>query len=155
MKHHILLTALSLSVVALTACSGAEAPSTTMTEKAAVQTDAAASMDAKTKAVLVYADWCGSCKVLDPKIKAAQAMGPISGLEFVTLDYTNKDANAFYAQAEAAGVGPAITAHLGGTVKTGQLLLVDIDDQIVRGTVTKTLEPNEIVLALRDALAAS
>ena len=112
-------------------------------------------MDTKTKAVLIYADWCGSCKVLDPKVKKVQSMGTLPGLEFVTLDYTDKNAEAFYVQADAAGVGAAVKSYLDGTVKTGQLLLVDLDDQKVVGKVTKTLEPTEILTALKDAIKAS
>ncbi|MEM8937221.1 MAG: thioredoxin family protein, partial [Pseudomonadota bacterium] len=44
--------------------------------------------NARVLAVLSYADWCGNCKVLDPKIKAAQAANAFDGVEFVTLDYT-------------------------------------------------------------------
>ena len=66
---------------------------------------------------------------MDPKVKEVQSMGNIPGLEFVTLDYTAKDANAFYVQAEAAGVGEAVKTYLDGTIKTGQLLLIDVDDK--------------------------
>jgi len=147
-----LLTSAFISVLALTACSQAETPKT-MTEK--VETKSAKAMDTKTKAVLIYADWCGSCKVLDPKIKKVQSMGAIPGVEFVTLDYTEKNADAFYAQAKAAGVEAAVKAYLDGTIKTGQLLLVDLDDQNVIGKVTKTSQPAEILTALRDAIKAS
>lgn len=147
-----LLTSALISVLALTACSQAEAPKV---DASKVETVAAKAMETKTKAVLVYADWCGSCKVLDPKIKKVQAMGPMAGLEFVTLDYTAKDADDFYAQAEAAGVGAAVKTYLDGTIKTGQLLLVDLDDQKVVGKVTKTLEPAAIVTALTEAINAS
>ena len=120
------LTSAIVSVFALTACSQAEAPKVNTPD---VKVAAAKVMSANTKAVLIYADWCGSCKVLDPKVKEVQSMGNIPGLEFVTLDYTAKDANAFYVQAEAAGVGEAVKTYLDGTIKTGQLLLIDVDDK--------------------------
>ena len=151
MKTSLLASAF-ISVLALTACSQAEAPQTA-TDK--TQRIAEKAMDTKTKAVLIYADWCGSCKVLDPKVKKVQSMGTLPGLEFVTLDYTDKNAEAFYVQADAAGVGAAVKSYLDGTVKTGQLLLVDLDDQKVVGKVTKTLEPTEILTALKDAIKAS
>jgi len=146
------LTSTLIAVLALTACSQAEAPKidTKATKSVAVK-----AMDTKTKAVLIYADWCGSCKVLDPKIKKIQAMGPVPGLDFVTLDYTAKDADAFYAQAEAAGIGTAIRAHMNGTIKTGQLVLIDLDDEKVVGKVTKTMNPADIVTALKDAVKVS
>lgn len=142
---------LAVALLTLGACSGAEAPD--------VNTDAlkqaSQAMDGQTRAVLVYADWCGSCKVLDPKLKQVRAGGDIPGLNFVTLDYTNKNAENFYAQAEAAGVHGAVKDYLDGTIKTGMLLLVDVDDEKVIGTVTKDLTPSEIFSALKDAVAAS
>lgn len=114
-----------------------------------------ATMEIKTKAVLIYADWCGSCKILDPKVKAVQAMGAMPGLEFVTLDYTDKNPNDFYAQAAAAGVEEAVRAELDGTIKTGWLLLVDVDDARVVSKVTKEDDPAEIAAKLTAALAAS
>ena len=156
-------TAAALSFM-LVACSDAKAPKVEApavkdkASKAASMKDNMPAMATKTKAVLIYADWCGSCKVLDPKIKAAQAAlagGKIPGLEFVTLDYTDKNADGFYAQAEAAGVGPAVKTYLDGTIKTGQLLLVDVDDQKIVGKVTKTLDAPQIMNALKEAVSAS
>jgi len=151
MKTSLLSTAL-ISVLALSACSQADAPKTSADKMDAMATK---TMETKTKAVLIYADWCGSCKVLDPKIKKVQEMGPMPGLEFVTLDYTSKNIGVFYDQAGAAGVGDAVADYLDGTVKTGQLLLVDMDDQKVIGRVTKTSEPAAILSALKDAVKAS
>lgn len=149
--------AVCAATLVLMACSAAEAPkieAPAVKEMATKATDIK-TMATKTKAVLIYADWCGSCKVLDPKIKKVQAMGDMPGLEFVTLDYTDKNADNFYAQAEAADVGDAVRTYLAGTVKTGQLLLIDIDDQKVVGKVTKTLEPPQIIATLKEAIAAS
>lgn len=146
------LTSALLAVVALSACSQAEAPKVNLPDVKAAATPV---LNANTKAVLIYADWCGSCKTLDPKIKKIQSMGTIPGVEFVTLDYTAKDADAFYAQAEAAGVGAAVKTYLDGTVKTGQLLLIDVDDQKVLSKITKTFEPQEILTAIKEAVAAS
>lgn len=146
------LTSALLAVVALSACSQAEAPKVNLPD---VKAAATLVLNANTKAVLIYADWCGSCKTLDPKIKKIQSMGTIPGVEFVTLDYTAKDADAFYAQAEAAGVGAAVKTYLDGTVKTGQLLLIDVDDQKVLSKITKTFEPQEILTAIKEAVAAS
>ena len=137
-----------LTALGMTACSQAN---TLQTESSkAVNT-----VEVKTKAVLIYADWCGSCKILDPKIKAIQSSVTIPGLDFVTLDYSDKNADNFYEQAEAAGVGDAIKTYLAGTIKTGQLVLVDVDDQKVLSKVTKTFEPADITAALKKAVVAS
>ncbi len=110
---------------------------------------------ARLAAVLVYADWCGSCKVLDPKVKEAQAAELGDGISFITLDYTARDADAFFAAADNAGVGEAVRAELGDTVKTGVLLLVDVDDKRVVGKVLKTMSVEEIVAALTSAADAA
>ncbi len=139
----------------LIACSDADAPTVSAPKLDASVSAAAEVMAAKTKAVLIYADWCGSCKILDPKVKEAQGLGAIAGLDYVTLDYTEKDAADFYAQAEAAGVGGAVTAYLNGTIKTGQLVLVDMDDQKVLKKIDKTYEVPQMIEAFKDAIAAS
>ncbi|MEP3450871.1 MAG: thioredoxin family protein [Parasphingorhabdus sp.] len=152
------MLAVSLAAItSLTACSGADDAVATNDTNAEAMTEVAADEAAqvKTAAVLVYADWCGSCKALDPKVKEVQARGEMAGLEFVTLDYTNRDEADFYAQAKAAGVDEAVKAHLDGTIKTGHLLLVDLDDQKVLSTVTRTFEPDQIATALKDAIEAS
>lgn len=112
-------------------------------------------MATKTSAVLVYADWCGSCKILDPAVKKVQSMGAIPGVDFVVLDYTDKDAENFYLQAQVAGVEQAVKTYLDGTIKTGQLLLVDIDDQIVLQAVKKDMDAAQIATSIKEALAAS
>ncbi len=142
------------SVLLLAACGGAE---TTTAERVASNASEAASdvMTTKTKAVLIYADWCGSCKVLDPKIEAARAAAPMPGVEFLRLDYTEKDEADFYAQADAAGVGAAVREALGDAITTGQLLLIDADDDRLLGQVTKTDEAQQIVAKIKDAVAQS
>ena len=109
----------------------------------------------KTKAVLVYADWCGSCKALDPKLKAVKAAGTIDGLEFVTLDYTDKDQGAFFAAAMGAGVEGPMRDLFSDGVKTGQLILIDADDQRIIEKVTKSYSEEEIAAALKKAVNSS
>jgi thiol-disulfide isomerase/thioredoxin len=133
----------------------ADAPIATETDHSNMGTPDMAEMETKTKAVLIYADWCGSCKILDPKVKAVQAMGTMPGLEYVTLNYTDKNPNDFYAQAAAAGVEDAVRAELDGTIKTGWLLLIDVDDARVVSKVTKEDDTSEIAAKLTAALAAS
>ncbi len=112
-------------------------------------------MATKTKAVLLYAAWCGPCKVLDPAVSKAQAMGPIPGVNYVVLDYTdNNDAN-FYAQAEAAGVETAVRSFLDGKVITGMLLLVDVDDEKVITKITNEDGPRAIIAKIKAAVSAS
>lgn len=142
----------SVAALALTACGNA-AESGSAVKEAVSKTEAV--VDAKTKAVLVYADWCSSCKVLDPAVKKVKTMGPLPGVEFVVLDYTDKNDANFYAQAEAAGVETAVRTFLDGKVKTGQLLLVDVDDAKVINKITKADGAPVILNKIKAALKAS
>lgn len=151
------LTISLAAITMLSACSGTDDAVATNEINSDTITDVAAAEEeqAKTAAVLVYADWCSSCKTLDPKIEQVKAQGKMAGLKYVTLDYTARDEADFFAQAEAAGVDEAVRTHLDGTIKTGQLLLVDLDDKKVVSIVTKSFEPEQIVTAMKEAVAAS
>lgn len=145
----------SIAALALTACGNAADSGSASKSVEATKSATTADVKTVTIAALVYADWCGSCKVLDPTIKKAKAMGPLPGVEFIVLDYTDKNDDNFYAQAEAAGVESAIRAYLDGTVKTGQLLLVDVDDAKVINKVTKVDAVPEILSKIKAAVSAS
>jgi len=109
--------------------------------------------DARIVAVLSYADWCSSCKILDPKLRALKASAPIEGVQHLTLDYTDRDAAAYFDQAAKAGVGPAIKAYLKNTVKTGIVMLVDLETGAVIGQLTKNMSADELREALEKAAA--
>lgn len=106
-------------------------------------------------AVLVYADWCSSCKILDPKVEAVKANQELPGVNFVTIDYTARDVDDLFAQADQQGVGEAIRQFLAEEVKTGWLLLVDLDDNRVVGKVVKSMEEAEIAGAIKATQLAS
>jgi len=142
----------SFTALLLTGCGNASAPGSTLKEAVA---DSEAIRNAKMKAVLVYADWCSSCKVLDPAIMKARDLSPMPGVEFVVLDYTEKNETDFYAQAEAAGIEPAIRTYLDGTVKTGLLLLVDVDDGKVIQKITKADTAPAILSKIQNAITDS
>lgn len=151
----------ALSLLTLAACSAeTEAPKTTQastpiaTQTADTMTKTAMA-DTKVKAVLMYASWCGSCKVLDPKIKAAQASNAFKGVSFSRIDYTDKDKENFWAQAAALGVEAPVRTTLGNNPKTGLLLLIDADDNVLVSKVTKAMSGDEIAQAINEAVAAS
>lgn len=116
---------------------------------------AAASQNSQIKvaAILSYADWCASCKILDPKLDAVKASGPIDGLDYIVLDYTALDDSAYFDAADAAGVGPAMRARFSEKVKTGLLLVVDMSSGEIINEITKTMSETEIRTALVDAAA--
>ena len=106
--------------------------------------------DARLVAALSYADWCGSCQTLDPKIQEARESDDI-GAAFVTLDYTAKNKDAFFAAADEAGIGAPIREKYAEGVKTGQLLLIDVDDAKIVSVVTKEMSAEEIGAAVKAA----
>jgi len=89
------------------------------------------------------------------QIMKARELSPMPGVEFVVLDYTDKNEANFYAQAEAAGIEPAIRTYLDGTVKTGLLLLVDLEDGKVIQKITKADTAPAILSKIEDAITAS
>lgn len=116
---------------------------------------AAADEPTRLTAVLVYADWCASCQVLDPIVEAVKAGDAIDGVTMITLDYTDRDDGQFYEAADAAHVDEALESFMGERIKTGQLLLVDMDDERVVAKVTKDFSAEQITGALRAAAAVS
>jgi len=143
----------ALSILSVAACKG-------KTESAAepVASAPAASQiatDTRLGAVLIYADWCGSCKVLDPKINTVKANNSFANTAFVTLDYTDKDDKKFYAAARKAKVAKAVRAQLGKKVKTGQLLLIDMDDKKVVGVIKKDMSEADIAKTIKAAASAA
>lgn len=141
---------LAASAIALmAACGQASVPAS---ERAAVTAPAE---DTKLLAVLSYADWCGSCKALDPKVKAVQAANTFDGVEFATIDYTSRDSDAFFADAETLGVAGAMRATFPDKVKTGRLYLVNLDSGEVVGTVDKSMDEAAITAAITEAAALS
>lgn len=92
---------------------------------------------AETYGVLFYADWCASCKVLEPKIKEARAsLAKDTPVLFVTLDLTDEGSrNQAAMLASLVNIESIYAAHSG---KTGFMLLVDAKSKEVRQTLTKT-----------------
>jgi len=133
----------------LAACGQANAPAS---ERAAVS---APTEDTRVLAVLSYADWCGSCKALDPKVKAVQAANTFEGVEFATIDFTSKDTDAFFTDAETLGVGNAMRETFGDKVKTGKLYLIDLDTGDVISAVDKSMTEAAIASAISAAVARS
>jgi len=99
-------------------------------------------------AVLSYADWCSSCKTLDPRIAAVKDAHAFEKVTFVTLDYTEKDKDAFFAEAEAVGVGKAIQDRFGEEIFTGRMVLIDPQSQEQLGEVDKSMDAPAIYAAL-------
>ena len=140
--------ALSFGTVAAGALAGDYGKKSKM--EAAVQTEA------QPKAVLIYADWCGSCQILDPRIKSVKESGGFENVDYVVLDYTARDEDAFYKAAKKAGVKKAVRAAFDGkSVKTGQLFLINADGTEILATVTRKHSEEDIAEAVAALQKAS
>lgn len=82
---------------------------------------------AKLYGVLTYADWCGSCKILDPAVEEARSSAKLDDQEilFVTLDLTD-DTTKKQSEllAGSLGFGEFYKANNG---KTGSFILIDAE----------------------------
>ena len=137
------------TAIFLAACGQASVPAS---ERAAVTVPAE---DARVLAVLSYADWCSSCKALDPKVKAVQAANQFDGVEFATIDYTSRNSEAFFADAETLGIGDTMRTTFGDKIKTGRLYLVNLETGEVISTVDKSMDEAAITAAISEAAAFS
>lgn len=137
----------AIAAAVLTACGQATPPAS---ERAAVTTPAG---DARVLAVMSYASWCGSCKALDPKIEAVQQANTFDGVAFAKIDYSSRDADAFYADAETLGIGETMRATFGDKIKTGRMYLINLETGAVISTVDKSMDETAIKAAIREAAA--
>ena len=158
---NIFRAAIIASALLASACGSEKATQTTTppaaTNAGSTTTEATPDVkaDIRTKAVLVYADWCSSCKILDPKLKAIKQQNAFENVEFVTLDYTDRNAESFFAAAAQAGVADTLKQTFASEIKTGQLLLIDADNGAVISKVTKGFSESEIVTAISNAVVKS
>ncbi len=101
--------------------------------------------------VLFYADWCGSCKTLDPKLEATKSVFKNKGIHFTRLDLTNDLTKTQAAeQAEALGIQQIYQIYQN---RTGFMLLVDNHDQQILETLTANMTKDQLRGAMQAALS--
>ena len=103
--------------------------------------------------VLFYADWCNSCKVLDPQIQKARADSELDNgsVLFVSLDLTDETtSHQSKLLMESLGMGEVYAAHEG---TTGFMLLVDAESKEVMTRLTKELDAEGISDLVSKAVA--
>ena len=108
----------------------------------------------KVLGVLFYADWCGSCRILDPKIEKARGKADLDNQDilFVRLDLT--DATSRH-QAELLasklGLGEVYSENAG---KTGFMVLFDGSSGKPIARLTKDMDADQIITAIDSALGS-
>ncbi len=103
------------------------------------------------KAVKLDAAWCGSCKAITPKMAEAKANNDFENVHFATIDYTNKDKKAFWADADALGMKTQLKEFLDGKPKTGLVILFDTQSNQIVDVITKADSPEEMAKKLMAA----
>ena len=89
--------------------------------------------------ILFYADWCSSCKVLEPQLDQARTDSDLDNqsIVFVTLDLTDETtSHQAKLLAQSLGLGDVYAANEG---TTGFMLLVDAETKHVVTRLTKEL----------------
>jgi thiol-disulfide isomerase/thioredoxin len=101
--------------------------------------------------LLFYADWCGSCKVLEPKPDAVKKDFTGQPILFTRVDLTDdftREQSALYAS--WVGLKDSYAAH---GAKTGFMLLIDAQGKKVLDKLTPDQSEDELRAAITSALA--
>lgn len=105
-------------------------------------------------AVMMYADWCGSCKSLDPKVVQARKDANLDGQDvlFVTLDLTD-DTTKLQAEMMAAvlGISEIYETNAG---KTGFMLLINSESGEKLARITNKLDSSDIATRIQESVKA-
>ena len=106
----------------------------------------------KVLAVLFYADWCGSCTVLDPEIQKARDKFDLDNepVLFIRLDTTDA-ARRYQAglMASSLGLGDFYEQNAGAT---GFMILVDAETNEIISRLTKSMDATAITSEVKAAL---
>jgi hypothetical protein len=78
-----------------------------------------------------------------------------SAVSFVRIDYTNRDKEAAFAEADRLGLGEAVRTQFANGIKTGLFLLVDVESQAVVDLSTDKETKAEIADRIRAAQSRS
>ena len=93
-------------------------------------------------AVNFYADWCGSCKILDPKVEEARTGSDLEDIAFYTFDMSDSESIARTKKLAAAeSIDPLLQIY---GAATGFLVLYDREKNEVVKTITSAYGTDDI-----------
>ncbi len=104
----------------------------------------------KVVGVLFYADWCNSCKTLEPKLNAIKKDFAGQPVLFTRVDFTDdftKEQSDLLASYLDLG-----SAYAGQGRKTGYMLLINAESKQVLGKLLKTQSEAELKAEIDKAL---
>jgi len=102
--------------------------------------------------VLFYADWCGSCKALDPKVAEARKEAKLDNQDilFVTLNMTDETTKHQAAMMAAAlWISDLYESNAG---KTGFMLLLNAETGEKLAQLTMKMAVDDIVTRIQDSV---
>lgn len=100
-----------------------------------------------------YADWCASCKVLDPKaMPILERYAASDGVDLVRLDLTERSDDHQAAQRQVAEAHGAVEIFDRFAPATGLIVLYDRDTAEAFAVINQNFSPEEIDAALVAAL---
>ncbi|HEY5552644.1 MAG TPA: thioredoxin domain-containing protein [Opitutaceae bacterium] len=116
----------------------------------AAATASAEAAKPKVVGLLFYADWCSSCKVLEPKLDAIKKDFAGQPVLFTRVDFTD-DFTKEQSDLLASYMG-IDDAYVEQGRKTGFMLLIDTESKQVLGRLVKTQSEAELKAGIEAAL---
>ncbi len=100
--------------------------------------------------VLLYADWCASCKIVDPALKEAAAGFTDGRVAFATVDMTTDETKAAtLAALDKLGVRAIVEPE---AVKTGKALIIDTATGEIKARLTKADTAQQMAARIKSVL---
>ena len=98
--------------------------------------------------VKMHAEWCGVCKIMEPKMPAVKAAFKNTSVKFLHFDFTNETTTArAKAEAKTRNISTALTEHRG---RTGFLAIINAQTGENIGQVSGWLTPERMIKNIKE-----